>query len=625
MARSWLRILIVLAVIALTIPTTPAATSLAPACPARDFVAGIGMACVQTDGLLQVFAADGSFIGTTHGRDPVLGTSEPIEVAAAKPPACVAGASGEYYVKVIYARASNDADNYAASVAPIRALVEGANGIFSEAAAATGGSADFKVLCSGGVISVANEVLPTPKASATFSTIVTDLRAKGYNTSNVKHWVFYDDTGACGCAGTGHLYNDDRLIEENYNNGAAGTVPEFAVNFGYTGATGITVMLHELGHNLGAVQNSAPHSSLAGHCFDGKDTMCYNDGGANSVNCTPDFYCSSYCGVQIFDCGKDDYFNSNPTPGSYLATHWNIAHSYNRFIIRGAPLMQSLDCSTPKGVGQLVFCNMTSSDDELVRYSISWGDGATTCAPSCSTFTTPSAVTTATHAYSTGGVKTVTVTPTDNHAAPQSGAPLARNVNIDASPPITTLTLSGTSANKSSGYYSSTVTIGLSAIDGGSGVAGRYYQLDGGPTTTFVANVAVTTVGPHALTYWSVDLGGNVEAPRTANFVIDKTLPTASFTLSCALCLDDVNVSWTASDASAGLESAYVAWRYPENPSLTSDTECVVNLGGAATASRTCSLAPWLGVMPGTYCVKVSTQDRAGNRFTTTEKCATVL
>jgi hypothetical protein len=86
------------------------------------------------------------------------------------------------------------------------------------------------------------------------------------------------------------------------------------------------LMLHEVTHNLGGVQRSAPHTSGAWHCTDEFDVMCYDDGGTpnrQSMACRP----RSDMLVGAYDCNQDDYFNPSPAPGSYLATHWNVYDS----------------------------------------------------------------------------------------------------------------------------------------------------------------------------------------------------------------------------------------------------------------------------------------------------------
>jgi hypothetical protein len=84
-------------------------------------------------------------------------------------------------------------------------------------------------------------------------------------------------------------------------------------------------ILHEITHTLGAVQNSAPHSTGASHCFDQWDVMCYPDGGPRSTMTYP---CASLGeGNAAYDCNEDDYLNPAPAPGSYLATHWNAQQS----------------------------------------------------------------------------------------------------------------------------------------------------------------------------------------------------------------------------------------------------------------------------------------------------------
>ncbi len=89
--------------------------------------------------------------------------------------------------------------------------------------------------------------------------------------------------------------------------------------------------LHEMSHNLGAVQFSAPHTSAGaegarGHCYDGSDVMCYADGLNPTVP-----YSATVCPraasgpmPKLYDCNGDDYFNPSPAPGTYLATHWNL-------------------------------------------------------------------------------------------------------------------------------------------------------------------------------------------------------------------------------------------------------------------------------------------------------------
>src|SRR5215207_1978161 len=100
-------------------------------------------------------------------------------------------------------------------------------------------------------------------------------------------------------------------------------------------------------HTLGGVQRTAPHSTGAGRCIDEYDVMCYRDS-ANAppiqINC-PD----ASWNTTRFDCGHDDYFNTNPTPGSYLATHWNPAN--NLFLIVGPEVPVLADPPPPAASG----------------------------------------------------------------------------------------------------------------------------------------------------------------------------------------------------------------------------------------------------------------------------------
>lgn len=302
-----------------------------PACPQIALVGGLGNACSRPDGYIELFDSSGNSLGLTHGGDPV----RPAQFAAAStaPPYCD---DGPYRVQVVYARAYDAADRYGISVGPIRSGVAAALGLFNDAGASSGaGGALLRMRCTGGQVDVANAVLSTRKAQANPSTIIADLFAAGFNNKRTKYLVLYDDPQACGCAGIGLIYNDDRKSVDNTNNGNGDV--QTAINFGYP--SDAQVWMHELAHTLGAVQNSAPHSTGLSHCTDGWDTMCYNDAGPYAGS-----YTTGRCSTQIFDCGKDDYFNVDPAPGSYLDTYWNLADPYNRYLVMvGVPSIEVID------------------------------------------------------------------------------------------------------------------------------------------------------------------------------------------------------------------------------------------------------------------------------------------
>lgn len=84
-----------------------------------------------------------------------------------------------------------------------------------------------------------------------------------------------------------------------------------------------------------ALQANAPHSTQPagftspgyGHCWQGSDVMCYVEGPGASHPMRYD--CPRTAGAipQVYDCGRDDYFNPAPEPGSYLARAWNVYNS----------------------------------------------------------------------------------------------------------------------------------------------------------------------------------------------------------------------------------------------------------------------------------------------------------
>jgi hypothetical protein len=262
--------------------------------------------------------------------------------------------------KVIYAYPTDVGDRLNAYGPILQAGIKGMSDLVeSESGGALSLRFDLGTFEGPGCVDIQRVALPQPTAAylnpaTSFDRVASDVFAKLGQQPAIRNYLVYADAVPLpGIAGTAERYNSDAVdgsTTHNHGNlfavlyGRGGTdfftsATPFAP--GTTSRTHVEIALHEVTHNLGAVQNTAPHSSGhvgvndAGHCYDEYDLMCYNDGGDEWVpyvdpNCDgaltapPDIYSSA---AQAWDCNKDDYFSVNPAPGSYLDTHWNAANS----------------------------------------------------------------------------------------------------------------------------------------------------------------------------------------------------------------------------------------------------------------------------------------------------------
>lgn len=307
------------------------------ACGRTVEVEGLGDTCRTDDGLLRVELEDGTTL-TTHGAD-----APPLETDAGYLPnsqAAVDGASADDIVcagsttqryELVYARPSDRSSRFATVAGQLQSEAMRMSAFVD----AEGRSVDpetsrrLKFGCgSDGRPTVHNRTVRAAGSGGTFSQIVDDLRGSGldfYTDSDARtrYLVYYDAPAASGAAGTGHLFNSNTPGTSSINN----TGGMYAVEYRWssTGRPNWNVLLHEAGHTMGAVPDGAPASSEAGHCTDGQDIMCYSDGGSGGA------YRGTVCATEQFDCGRNTYFNPRPGAGSYMATHWNLAASYNLY------------------------------------------------------------------------------------------------------------------------------------------------------------------------------------------------------------------------------------------------------------------------------------------------------
>jgi len=124
-----------------------------------------------------------------------------------------------------------------------------------------------------------------------------------------------------------------------------------------------------------------------------------------------------------------------------------------------------------------------------------------------------------------------------------------QTVKIDSTAPVTEANLDGIFAVKP-GFE-----VKLAPTDNLSGVKTTYYTVNGaaGEGTSFQLDM----IGPTTVTYYSVDVAGNVEAVHTYEIVVDTTAPVTSSNLKDQWYTEDVSVVLTATDDLSGVDKTY--------------------------------------------------------------------
>jgi hypothetical protein len=140
------------------------------------------------------------------------------------------------------------------------------------------------------------------------------------------------------------------------------------------------------------------------------------------------------------------------------------------------------------------------------------------------------------------------------------GAPLV--LDVDKTAPTTTVI--NPISPESGWFVTSGIPVAFEAADGGSGVAATWYSIDGGTAQEYGKPFTQQlSTGAHTITYWSVDLAGNVEAHESTNVLpvsVDTDAPTITGVASpkpnqVGWNNTPVQVTFSCDDVGSGLQS----------------------------------------------------------------------
>lgn len=235
---------------------------------------------------------------------------------------CIGDGKSGKRVQMIYAYSADIADNSAVSLPEIKTIADIMDQQVLASAQKTGGDRRIRFVtnpdCTVNIIKV---VIPTSVwTSATgfnlYYNLVQYMQGIGYNLPSRKYIMMIENLNTfCGLTSTSGDENPDPALNRANNETNIAVVGRECWRIT---AGNRSTALHELMHMLGAVNRGAPHANAGGHVDDGYDLLTTN----NSPT-----LCFDEASRGLLDCGNDDYFNTNPPAGSYLALNWNTANS----------------------------------------------------------------------------------------------------------------------------------------------------------------------------------------------------------------------------------------------------------------------------------------------------------
>ncbi len=191
---------------------------------------------------------------------------------------------------------------------------------------------------------------------------------------------------------------------------------------------------------------------------------------------------------------------------------------------------------------------------DTLSFSWDYGDGTS---PDTGTTPVPETLT-GTHTFAAEGTFTVSLSLDDGNGGTVSTTTsiiASTTPPTDTTPPTTAHSISGTAGSGT--WYTSEVTVTLTASDDLNTVPWTNYTLDSGADTPYTAPIVISADGTHTLEFYSTDAVYNVETTQTVSIDIDKTPPTMTHSVAgpttAGWYTGTATVTLTADDAMSGL------------------------------------------------------------------------